>query len=169
MMIRLGRAETEVRVEILDDRILCRWDIGSDKGAGAMLSCRLGDDVHDLELQFAAEHSAAHDPGVNFQDSRFAWRAEDNGTDDSVVSVTIQQPEVKRKAVRGVRFAGNLLCRIAPGRGVELIGLIDELSHPRQVVFPEGSTNDRHLKSGEELIHTAGYAHEHIALSIAGV
>src|SRR5712691_5197083 len=66
--IRAGEAET--RIQIADHAVFLGRDVVRAKRTSPAAASDLDCNVHGFKLKFSAEHTAAHDPGLNLEHVR---------------------------------------------------------------------------------------------------
>ena len=124
-------------------------------------------DIHDFNFKLAAEDATTHHPGVDIENSRFTGqRAQDDDAHDSVVTESIDEPKPQGHGTRDRDQLDHILPRVSTCRCVELIRLIDELYHTRQIDLRNRAENYRHFEPGQEFIHALRNCAKSFALGI---
>src|SRR6266404_1148353 len=87
--------EAEALVKVPDHDVLRSRDVLRAQYAGAAFARRFNGDIHGLELEFAPEYAAAHDPRVDVENAGLcADRPHDHRADEAVVAESIDETEL---------------------------------------------------------------------------
>ena len=131
--------EAEARVEVADHVVLGRRDVFCDQHPRAALPRSLDGDIHRFEFKLSAEHAAAHHPILDLEHVVLCRRrAQDHRADEPVVAQAIQEAKLQGYGPGIFHDPRNLFAGVPTRRGVELIGLVDELDDASVIDGGEG-------------------------------
>ena len=148
IFVRLEWREAELGIVLLDHAVLGRGPVFADHSLGAELLGLAGDDAQRRFLDLAAEHPAAHQPGIHEQIAVVDHAADDDG-DDAVVAEAVEQAQLQPEGLRILHQREHVFVGIAPRRQIELVGLVDELNGALQPDLVEPPPDQVHLQAAQ--------------------
>jgi hypothetical protein len=120
--------EAEARIELADHVILGGGDVIGDQRPRAAFPRRIDGDIHRFEFELAAEYAATHHPILDLEHFVVSpRRAQDHRADESVVAHAVQKAKLQGHGLGIFHDTRDLVAGVSTRRGVELIGLVDEL------------------------------------------
>src|SRR5450631_355855 len=151
--VRMDFDETEALVQIPNHGIFRSRDVFAAQYVGAAFARRFNGDIHNLELEFPAKHTAAHHPRVDVENTGLrAGRPHDHRTDQAVVPESIDETELEHDVGAILAELRDLFQRMTLSGRIELIGLVDELRDPRYIDVLDGAIDSGHVQAGEVVV-----------------
>jgi len=124
------------------------------------------DKIERRRLDLPAEDATTHQPGIDCQVFAVGHLA-DHDADNSVVAKPVDQAQLQPEGARIIDQRQHILFRIAPGRQVELIGLVDQLHRALQPDLVEPLPDQPHFKAAKICVQIGRRGLQLIAFAIA--
>src|SRR6266851_3072610 len=136
----LREREAEGRIQLPDDTVPRGWYVVSAKRPYTHLTRSLHSDIHRFQLQLPAEHSAAHDPGIDLDQIGHLriWK-QNHRAYQTVVAEPVDEAVLQRETSIGGDEPRHIFKGMPSGRRIKLVSFPDQLCDTRQIDGLEGS------------------------------